>query len=172
MFTTKLTSIQEHSTLTELPCMKMLMDVYVRYSKLSMDIKLCLGIKGQGDSMFVKLCELPEYIKTSHETVARDTSVSGTLRRRETLPYQYLHQSTENMANKQFLEHQSPIERHMNQFGCTRQEAKDATFGERYGSIKILEGREAPNSEHIYQYCGLDFGHLERRLSVFWIDDV
>ena len=105
MFTTKLTSIQEHSTPTGLPCMKMLMDVYVRYSKLSMDIKLCLGIKGQGDSMFVKLCELPEYIKTSHETVARDTSVSGTLRRRETLPYQYLHQSTKTLRNERFQGH-------------------------------------------------------------------
>ena len=64
------------------------------------------------------------------------------------------------------------LELYMQEFGCTRNEAKARTFGERYGSIKILKGSKAPNSEHSYQYCGLDFGHLERRLSIFWIDDV
>ena len=172
MYTTKLGSSEVLSTLTELQCMKGALTSCFKHSKVSLEVRALIERRARAKFMFEKLCGLPESTETCQELLRRSVMVSGYLRRQETSPYRYLHQSMENLANKQFLEHQSPIERHMNQFGCTRQEAKAMTFGERYGSIKILKGSKAPNSEHIYQYCGLDFGYLERRLSVFWIDDV
>ena len=89
MFTTKLTGLALHSTPTESQYLKTLMDVYIRKSRLSMEVKVCLGIAAPNESMFEKLCELPEYIKISQERVAADTLVSGTLRRQETSRYHY-----------------------------------------------------------------------------------
>ena len=87
MFTTKLIGLALHSTPTESLYLKTLMDVYIRKSRLSMEIKVCLGIAASNESMFEKLCELPEYIKINQERVAPDTLVSGTLRRQETSHY-------------------------------------------------------------------------------------
>ena len=87
MFTTKLIGLALHSTPTESLYLKTLMDVYIRKSRLSMEIKVCLGIAAPNESVFEKLCELPEYIKISQERIVPNISVSGTLRRQETLHY-------------------------------------------------------------------------------------
>ena len=149
-------------------------NVYLRYSRIAMEVRhyLEIGNEMEESSMLEKL-SASQGITSIYQTIPITSGQhSVTRRRQEISPYHYLRQSTENLVNEQFRGHQSPIERHMNQFGCSRQEAKAMTFGERYGSIKILKGREAPNSEHSYQYCSLDFGHVERCASVFWIDDV
>ena len=87
MFTTKLTSIPGAFYTTESPYFKTLMDVYIRKSRLSMEIKVCLGIAAPNESMFEKLYELPEYIEISQEVHKLKSMVSGTLRRQETLHY-------------------------------------------------------------------------------------
>lgn len=171
MYTTKLGSSEVLSTLTELQCMKDALTSCFKHSKVSLEVRALIERRARAKFMFEKLCGLPESTETCQELLRRSVMVSGTLRRRETSPYRYLHQSMENLANKQFLEHQSPIERHMNQFGCTRQEAKDATFGERYGLINFNQERIKLSGKQS-QYANLDFSNLERRASVFWIDDI
>lgn len=191
MFTTKLTGFQEHSTPTGLQFMKMQLDVYVRSSRLSMAVRQCLGISSENESMFVKLCELPEYIRTSQETVVQNTSVSGTLRRHATSDCPSLHQSTtcwENVDAQELIRkwrewyeeitHRNP-DAWRDLFECKfessaeRTEFKAKTFGMRYGISNaekdILEHRFHVGTNRSID--ALESRCLGSKPDTFWLDE-
>ena len=175
MFTTKLTNLQMPSTRKESPCLRMQIDVYVRKSKLSMAVRQLLGIASEEESTSEKLCELADSIGLRHETLVRDSLVSGTLRRRAITGYPSLQKSTVKWETQdsndiiswmkawhEELRHdqQDFLKLYMQEFGCTRNEAKARTFGMRYGSNYRL-GKESI-TRHSAGVAGIDYSSLER----------
>jgi hypothetical protein len=142
-----------------------------------MEVKRSLGTKEPNDSMFVKLCELPEYIKISQELhkpvnmVSGISPQSGTMRSTSgpELTWNASIESLQEWQNsliKRESDHQRLIEHYMSKYNCSRQEAKIATFGERYGLQKALH--EFGNRGIVASICGvhpIDFSNLERSIS-------
>lgn len=84
MSTTKAGSSELHSTPTELQFMRIATTDCVKYSAVSMAIRQYVGLSPETKSMFVKLCELPEYTKISQETHKLKNMVSGVSQHRKT----------------------------------------------------------------------------------------
>lgn len=173
MFTTKLTSIPGAFYTTESPYLKTLMDVYIRKSRLSMEIKVCLGIAAPNESVFEKLCELPEYIKIIQERVAPDTLVSGTLRRPETSHYHCPPKLTWNLeyaesdvaellekCRKWHTENINSRQQFYEQYFCDFSGLETRILGEQH--LEIIKGRPA---DAYYRYH-LDYSLLQRPASV------
>lgn len=170
MFTTKLTGLALHPTPTESLYLKTLMDVYIRKSRLSMEIKVCLGIAGPNESMFERLCELPEYIKITQERVAPDTLVSGTLRRPETSHYhcppkltwnlEYAESDVAELLEKWHTENINSRQQFYEQYWCDFSGLETRILGEQH--LEIIKGRPADAD---YRYH-LDYSLLQRPASV------
>ena len=65
---------------------------------------------------------------------------------------------------------QTYIEQYLQDFGCPRQEAKAATFGERYGLQETLhELRSSIPVDNVRTVYNDDFSNLERRICS-WYD--
>ena len=183
MFTTKLTSLEVPSTRTESPCLRMQMDVYVGKSRLSMAIRQLLGISPPDESTSEKLFELLDSISLRHETLVQDSLESGTLRRRAitsypSLPKQIVKWDTLDsndiiswmrMWHEELRRDQQEfLELYMQEFGCTRNEAKARTFGVRYGTPSSLHDfSEGIRGNSARVLVADDLSSLERRVSGF-----
>lgn len=193
MFTTKLTSLEVPSTRTESPCLRMQMDVYIRKSKLSMAIRQLLGISPPNESTSEKLFELLDSISLRHETLVRDSLESGTLRRRAITSYPSLPKQTvkwDTLDSNDIIswmrtwheelrhDQQEFLELYMQEFGCTRNEAKARTFGVRYGTPPSLHDfRKGLHHNAVRMLPDYDFSSLEHRIcgnkaTSFILDDI
>lgn len=90
MYTTKLGSSEVLSTLTELQCMKDARTSCFKHSKVSLEVRALIERRARAESMFKKLCGLPESTETCQELLRRSVMVSGSLRRQETSYWEYL----------------------------------------------------------------------------------
>lgn len=181
MFNTKLTSLEMPSTHTESPCLRMQMDVYVRKSKLSMAIRRLLGIVSEEESTSEKLFVLLDSINLRHETLVRDSLESCTFLRRSITSYPSLLKQTVKWDTQdsngiiswmkmwhEELRHdqQEFLKLYMQEFGCTRNEAKARTFGVRYGNPTSLHnfGKNLSGGS-LRGLPDYDFSALECRIS-------
>lgn len=193
MFTTKLTSLEVPSTRTESPCLRMQMDVYVGKSMLSMAIRQLLGISPPNESTSEKLFELLDSISLRHETLVQDSLESGTLRRRAITSYPSLPKQTmkwDTLDSNDIIswmrmwheelrhDQQEFLKLYMQEFGCTRNEAKTRTFGMRYGTPSSLHnfGKNLSGGS-LRVLPDYDFSSLERRIcgnkaTNFILDDI